>query len=119
MSLRTVHAPVANYSGVAAGVEFVDGAGTVHSDNTPAVAYFRRHGYRFERVDVTPAAPSTPEPTPEPDLPPAASAPALTLPAKSANKPEWIAYAISQGADPQDAEAASKADLVETYGGAA
>lgn len=38
-------------------------------------------------------------------------------PAKSANKPEWVAYAISQGADPDEAEAATKDQLVEIYGG--
>lgn len=38
-------------------------------------------------------------------------------PAKSANKPEWVAYAVSQGMDPAEAEAAKKDDLVERYGG--
>ncbi len=59
-----------------------------------------------------------PEPTPELEDDERVEAELLPPPA-SALKPEWIAYAISQGADPQDAEAASKADLVETYGGAA
>jgi hypothetical protein len=37
-------------------------------------------------------------------------------PAKSANKPEWVAYAVSQGADPAEAEATNKDDLIATYG---
>jgi hypothetical protein len=38
-------------------------------------------------------------------------------PAKSANKPEWEAYAVSQGMSEEDAHAATKDDLVEKFGG--
>lgn len=38
-------------------------------------------------------------------------------PTKSANKPEWVAYAISQGADPEEAGNTNKDDLIDTYGG--
>lgn len=38
-------------------------------------------------------------------------------PAKSANKPDWVAYAISRGADPTEAEDATKNQLIEIYGG--
>jgi hypothetical protein len=38
-------------------------------------------------------------------------------PAKVAPKAEWVDYAISQGADPKEAEATNKADLIELYGG--
>jgi hypothetical protein len=37
-------------------------------------------------------------------------------PAQSANKGAWVDYAVSQGAEPDAAEAMTKADLVETYG---
>lgn len=37
-------------------------------------------------------------------------------PAKSANKAEWVAYAVAQGADEADAEASTKDDLIATYG---
>jgi hypothetical protein len=40
------------------------------------------------------------------------------IPAKSATKDVWIAYAVSQGADQADAEAATKDDLIATYGSA-
>lgn len=38
-------------------------------------------------------------------------------PAKSASKAEWVAFAVTQGADPGEAEASSKADLIATHGG--
>lgn len=38
-------------------------------------------------------------------------------PAKSASKEAWVAFAITSGADPDEAAAATKADLIEQYGG--
>jgi hypothetical protein len=38
-------------------------------------------------------------------------------PAKSANKAEWVDYAVSQGADPSEAESSTKDELVAAYGG--
>ncbi|MFF9197336.1 hypothetical protein ACF09L_19220 [Streptomyces sp. NPDC014779] len=38
-------------------------------------------------------------------------------PAKTAPKAEWVGWAVAQGADPEDAEGMTKADLVELYGG--
>lgn len=38
------------------------------------------------------------------------------IPAKSAAKPDWVAYAVAQGSDQADAEAATKDDLIATYG---
>jgi len=37
-------------------------------------------------------------------------------PAKSAGKPEWVAFAVAQGMDPDAAAAATKKDLVAEYG---
>jgi hypothetical protein len=37
-------------------------------------------------------------------------------PAKSAPKADWVAFAVAQGADEADAEALTKAELVEQYG---
>jgi hypothetical protein len=37
-------------------------------------------------------------------------------PAQSALKAEWVAFAVSRGADPTQAEAATKAELIDTYG---
>lgn len=111
MAAITVRTPVEGFTGSVAGVEFVDGVGSC--TDRVALDYFRRHGYRFDTAadpqaagggaEGPPAAPA-PEPAPQP-------------PAKSANKPEWVAYAISQGADPDEAKAATKGDLVDIYGG--
>lgn len=38
-------------------------------------------------------------------------------PARSASKAEWIDYAITQGADPLLADTATRAELIELYGG--
>jgi hypothetical protein len=40
----------------------------------------------------------------------------LTEPAKTANKPEWVGWAVVKGADPEEADGMTKADLVEKYG---
>lgn len=39
------------------------------------------------------------------------------VPLRAASKADWVAYAISLGADPDEAEATNKADLIELYGG--
>lgn len=38
-----------------------------------------------------------------------------TAPAKSDNKAAWVDYAASQGADPDEAEAMTKAELINQY----
>lgn len=38
------------------------------------------------------------------------------VPAKSAHKDEWVAYAVSLGADADEAEQATKDDLIAEYG---
>ena len=49
-----------------------------------------------------------------PDVP-AASGP-VEKPAQGDKKDVWVAYAVSQGADPDEAEKSSKADLIDAYG---
>lgn len=39
-----------------------------------------------------------------------------TRPALSANKPEWVAWGVAQGLKPDEAEALTKADLIERFG---
>lgn len=39
-----------------------------------------------------------------------------SAPAESASKAEWVTWAIASGADPGEAEASTKADLIATYG---
>lgn len=38
-------------------------------------------------------------------------------PTKSAAKAEWVAWAVAQGADLAEAEASTKTDLIDAYGG--
>ncbi|MEU9865490.1 hypothetical protein AB0D99_31940 [Streptomyces sp. NPDC047971] len=44
-------------------------------------------------------------------------APPTEAPAKNAPKADWVGWAVAQGADPEDAEGSTKADLIELYGG--
>lgn len=39
-----------------------------------------------------------------------------TRPALNASKADWVSWAVTQGATPDDAEAATKQDLIEQYG---
>lgn len=39
-----------------------------------------------------------------------------TPPAKSAPKQEWVDHAVAKGADPAEAEEATKDDLIDAYG---
>lgn len=63
-----------------------------------------------EDLDVGSPQPEEPEPEaePEPDAEP---------PHKSANKAEWVAFAVTQGADETEAGSLSKGDLIAIYGG--
>ena len=56
-----------------------------------------------------------PEPEPEPALPPEAAGPEPPQP--SDLKQAWIDWAVTQGADPEQAAAMTKADLMSRYGG--
>lgn len=69
-------------------------------------------------ADEPPAEPELPAEktlvTPEPDVPDEVAAD----PPKPADpKADWVAYAVSQGADPAAAEALTKIDLMSKYGG--
>lgn len=49
MSSVTVRTPVEGFTGVRAGIHFVEGSAVVDEvDDGMAVAYFRRHGYRLD-----------------------------------------------------------------------
>lgn len=99
----TITAPVDTFSGALAGLMFQAGKATADSDtDARALAYCRRHNYRVEPLkagDVEPAA---------------ADEPARPKPADP--KADWVAYAISRGADSDAAADMTKADLVDRYG---
>jgi hypothetical protein len=42
---------------------------------------------------------------------------AVERPNKTATKAAWVEYAVSQGADPANAESSTRADLIDRYGG--
>lgn len=54
MAKRTIKSPVETFSGLVAGVQFVDGVGS--TDNEGAIAYFERQGY-----DVAGEKPTEPD----------------------------------------------------------
>lgn len=56
-----------------------------------------------------PSSDWTREAVPEPEQP-------AGRPAQAADKAAWVAWAVTQGADQTDAEAATKAALFEAYG---
>ena len=111
MGVRT---PVEGFSGDVAGVTFVDGEAVGFADPVPstedqararyasAMAYFRRHGYIIEATAPPVAAADPEEQAPQP-------------PARNASTAIWVAYAISAGMDPDEAEATSRDDLADRY----
>jgi hypothetical protein len=95
----TVTAPVASFNGDVADLVFRDGKATADSvTDARALAYCRRHGYRVEPVEGSPDVDRD------------------TRPKTTDNKPDWVAYALTQGAVEDEAEAMTKAELVAKYG---
>lgn len=47
----------------------------------------------------------------------AVPSPPTEAPKPSAAKDKWVAWAIASGADPEEAAAATKQDLIDAYGG--
>lgn len=76
-------------------------------------------GYLITTVDALPAreadgwhavGTSWPDTEPEPAFDPDAA------PSRSARKDAWVAYAVAQGADRDEAEAMTRSDLIDAYG---
>lgn len=109
-----ITAPVARYRGSLAGLIFRDGVAEADSVvDRVALDYCRRRGYTVEPLDdVDDNADVVDNGHGAPGGVPASA----ERPKDYAPKPEWVAYAVSQGADPDDAENATKAELVELYG---
>ncbi|MET7450679.1 hypothetical protein ABZT03_02060 [Streptomyces sp. NPDC005574] len=94
--MATITAPVEGYSGAGVGgLMFEDGC--AETDNPAVISYARRHGYTVEGDEDGPQ-----------DTKP---------PARSASKAEWVAYALTQGAEQAAAERLTKEQLAEQYGG--
>lgn len=100
----TITAPNPEYTGVVASVMFVNGSAEVDSEQPGArraLAYFRQAGYDVTEVGQA----DEPADEVDPELPP--------LPAKTAHKPEWVAAAVTRGMTPEDADKATKEQLIE------
>lgn len=98
--------PVKGFSGPGvAGLMF--DAGYAETDDPAVIAYARRHGYTVEDEDEPPHPPPSGDTGPDD----------TERPARSASKAEWVAYAVAQGADQDDAEQSTKDALIEQYGG--
>lgn len=111
MASILVHAPVKGYSGLSAGVLFVDGVGEVDPSNTSALRYFHRKGYRIEQ-------PSQPvSVAPHVDRVERSLEPPVERPKRSASQAAWAAYAIARGGDPAEVQAATRRRLIDQYGG--
>jgi hypothetical protein len=109
----TVTAPVAEFNGDVAGLVFRAGEAVADGDaDARALAYCRRHGYTVtptsKKTTATKAAASTPAAEPGGGEP--------TQPKGNASKAEWVAYAVAQGADHDEADAMTRDDLAAKYG---
>ncbi|MFD3929692.1 hypothetical protein [Streptomyces sp. NPDC058614] len=109
-----ISTPVLGFTGISAGVNFTNGvaeldvpednAGDELRYNARALAYFRSQGYGVEEIDETPA----PEPSSEPDD-------SDKPPTRSASKADWLAYAITQGVDADEADKLTRDQLAERF----
>jgi hypothetical protein len=70
----------------------------------------KEHFLRHKLVEEVAAAPAvTPQPAP-------AAAPGDKAPLKTAPDTDWVKYAVSKGANQDDAQKATKQELIELYG---
>lgn len=98
----TVTTPVPGFNGALGSLQFRDGKAEADSDaDASALAYAFRHGYGVE--PATGGLSSTAES-------------GDGRPKTTDNKPDWVAYAVTQGAGEDVAEAMTKAELVTKYG---
>lgn len=115
MAKFKITAPVEGFRGDVAGLIFRDGS-AVADDTTDraALAYCRRRGYTVEPVD-TGSLEAEGNQDDEADTDDE-GADVPVRPRSGDPKAEWVTYAIARGADRDDAENATKAELVELYG---
>lgn len=104
MTKFRITAPVADFTGLSADVNFTNGVAEIdapvddpqHAD-ARRVAYFTAAGYRVEPVVEADVVEDGPGP----------------LPAKSASKADWVAAAVARGIDQADADKATKEQLID------
>lgn len=114
-----ITAPVPGFCGEVAGMDFVDGVAEGEPTQS-ALSYFRRRGYRVVEGDA-----QQPDPSPEGDIQGDIQGDAEgdvgggdragKMPARSASKAAWRAYAVARGMSPDDADAATRDQLAELF----
>lgn len=112
MTKCRITTPVAGFTGVSVGVNFTDGVAEIDVPEDDkqhpmyrAVSYFLAQGYGVEEINEEARAP---ESSSEPD---ASDKP----PARSASKADWLAYAITQGVDADEADKLTRDQLAERF----
>jgi hypothetical protein len=125
MTKYTITAPETRFNGEFAGLVFRAGKADAETPaDQAAVIYCRRRGYGVVAVDtdgeLLPERQQPDADTPDPDavaddgLDVVVDEP--TRPADYASKADWVNYAVAKGAVREDAEAATKNELVQLYG---
>lgn len=97
--MAKITAPVKGFNGIVAGVQFKDGSAS--TDDTGALAYFRRHGYTIGGTDGAtddsggaPADENSEDP-----------------PSGNASKDAWYKYAVAQGKTSEELEGLKRDDI--------
>lgn len=129
MAKYRIAAPLLGFTGVSAGVNFTNGVAEIDApvlpplpagaeldrearrdrealaqdENLRRVAYFRAQGYGVEEIDVD-EPPAAEEENDEPKPP-----------ARSASKADWVAYAVTQGVDADEADKLTRDQLAERF----
>ena len=126
MTKYTITAPETRFNGEFAGLVFRAGEASAETPAVQAaVTYCQRRGYTVTAVDrdgeALPAAEQPNAVTPDPDVDSVDDGLDVvvdepTRPADYAQKGDWVAYAVARGASKEDAQAATKNELIELYG---
>lgn len=110
MAKYQITTPVPGFTGVSVGVNFTKGVAEIDVPEddrqhpmTRALAYFNAQGYGVEEIQ-----PDEPEPAAEEDD-------EAKPPARSASKADWVAYAVAQGMDADDADKLTRDQLAERF----
>ena len=119
MTKYTITAPEGRFNGEFAGLVFRAGRAAAETPaDRAAVTYCRRRGYTVTEASdvVTAASAAEPNEVDHEQGVAADSSGDTPRPADYASKAAWIAYAVHKGASEEDAQAATKNELIELYG---
>lgn len=123
MTKYTITAPEPRFNGEVAGLVFRAGKAAAETPaDQAAVTYCLRRGYTVTAVDAEgEALPEGEQPEPatpdvEDDGLEVADEAQVPRPNVNAAKSDWVAYAVFRGASEEDANNATKNELIELYG---